>query len=279
VRENSGRRAARSLSPSLRPSDEDQIAGQHRPPGWGQRDSDWKDSYGNWLFVKRHWNRHSGSTSNRDDDGIETPPGTAADAGSRDRDGEMAFAGAGTADQHGVALLGEDQPSLIGVPAKSNPSRPAGAGRTVPVGHQNSLGLTTVGEYAIGKMMSLGMLIDTPPPLDPVRPRRANDPSSTEPDVSPMHPFTATIRFEQVPSPEGRRVRDCRDIALTAAGMPKLAPNPSPCALEAADAERCPSLCCFVGKLRIWRPIMGGLIYLIGLIVVILFILSFLGLR
>ena len=32
-------------------------------------------------------------------------------------------------------------------------------------------------------------------------------------------------------------------------------------------------------KLRIWRPIVGGLIYLIGLIVVILFILSFLGLR
>ena len=61
--------------------------------------------------------------------------------------------------------------------------------------------------------------------------------------------------------------------------MPKLAPHPCPCALESADAERSPSLCCFVRTLQTRRPIVGGLIYLIGLIVVILFILSFLGLR
>ena len=35
----------------------------------------------------------------------------------------------------------------------------------------------------------------------------------------------------------------------------------------------------FAQQLRTRRPIMHGLIYLIGLIVVILFILSFLGLR
>jgi hypothetical protein len=39
------------------------------------------------------------------DDGIEAAARAAADAGPSDRYGEMAFAGAGAADQHGVALL------------------------------------------------------------------------------------------------------------------------------------------------------------------------------
>jgi len=46
------------------------------------------------------------------------------------------------------------------------------------------------------------------------------------------------------------------------------------------DTERSSPLCCCARNgLQTRRPIVGGLIYLIGLIVVILFILSFLGLR
>src|SRR5436309_4822832 len=41
------------------------------------------------------------------DDGIETAPGAAADAGPRNRYGQMRLAGAGSTDQHGVALFGE----------------------------------------------------------------------------------------------------------------------------------------------------------------------------
>src|SRR6185312_8643098 len=42
------------------------------------------------------------------DDIVEPPPGAAANACSGDRDGEMAFAGAGPADEDGVALFGEE---------------------------------------------------------------------------------------------------------------------------------------------------------------------------
>ena len=41
------------------------------------------------------------------DHGVEAAPRAAADAGPRDSYGEMRFAGAGAADQHGIALLGE----------------------------------------------------------------------------------------------------------------------------------------------------------------------------
>jgi len=41
------------------------------------------------------------------DNGVKAPPCAAADAGARDGYSEMALAGAGPADQHGVALLGE----------------------------------------------------------------------------------------------------------------------------------------------------------------------------
>src|SRR5271157_6378825 len=40
------------------------------------------------------------------DDIVEAPSGAASDAGPGDRDGKMAFAGAGSANQDGVALLG-----------------------------------------------------------------------------------------------------------------------------------------------------------------------------
>src|SRR5436853_7310379 len=39
---------------------------------------------------------------------VEPAPGTAADAASRNGDGEMSLAGAGPADQHGVALLSDE---------------------------------------------------------------------------------------------------------------------------------------------------------------------------
>ena len=42
------------------------------------------------------------------DDVEEAAPGANADAGPRDGDGEMALAGAGPADQHGVALVGQE---------------------------------------------------------------------------------------------------------------------------------------------------------------------------
>src|SRR5687767_7931479 len=42
------------------------------------------------------------------DDGVEAASRTAADAGPRDGYGEMRLAGAGSADQHGVALLGDE---------------------------------------------------------------------------------------------------------------------------------------------------------------------------
>jgi hypothetical protein len=61
--------------------------------------------------------------------------------------------------------------------------------------------------------------------------------------------------------------------------MPKLAPRPCPMRLGSGGRGTFPVALLFCAQLRIWRPIVGGLIYLIGLIVVILFILSFLGLR
>src|SRR6202011_4699429 len=42
------------------------------------------------------------------DDVVEAPAGTGSDAASGDCDGEMGLAGTGTADQHGVALLGDE---------------------------------------------------------------------------------------------------------------------------------------------------------------------------
>src|SRR4029077_7310615 len=42
------------------------------------------------------------------DDVIKSSPGAAADAASRDGDGQMGLAGPGTADQHDVALLGDE---------------------------------------------------------------------------------------------------------------------------------------------------------------------------
>src|ERR1700722_12030388 len=41
------------------------------------------------------------------DDGIEAAPGAAADAGRRDSDRQMRLAGAGSPDQHGIALFGQ----------------------------------------------------------------------------------------------------------------------------------------------------------------------------
>src|SRR3984957_18415449 len=41
------------------------------------------------------------------DDGIEAAPGAAADAGPRDSYRQMRLAGAGSTDQHGIALFGE----------------------------------------------------------------------------------------------------------------------------------------------------------------------------
>src|SRR3984893_4394845 len=70
------------------------------------------------------------------DDGVEAAARAAADAGPSDGYGEMAFAGAGAADQHGVALLGKKgaprqvatNASLTGVPAKSNSSMSLASG-------------------------------------------------------------------------------------------------------------------------------------------------------
>ena len=64
------------------------------------------------------------------DDSVKAASGAAADAASRDGDGEMRLAGTGAADQHGVALLGEEgaagrsrtSASLTGVPVKSKSS-------------------------------------------------------------------------------------------------------------------------------------------------------------
>src|ERR1700724_44809 len=42
------------------------------------------------------------------DDVVEAPAGTGSDAASGDGDSQMGLAGAGTADQHGVALLGDE---------------------------------------------------------------------------------------------------------------------------------------------------------------------------
>src|SRR5215213_6040670 len=39
---------------------------------------------------------------------VEPAPGTAADAASRNRDGEMSLAGTGPTDQHSIALLGDE---------------------------------------------------------------------------------------------------------------------------------------------------------------------------
>ena len=41
------------------------------------------------------------------DDGVEPTPGFAANAGSRDGYGQMRLAGAGSADQHSIALFGQ----------------------------------------------------------------------------------------------------------------------------------------------------------------------------
>src|ERR1700726_1762694 len=45
------------------------------------------------------------------DDVVEAPAGTGTNAASGDCDGEMGLAGAGTANQHGVALLGDEAPT------------------------------------------------------------------------------------------------------------------------------------------------------------------------
>jgi hypothetical protein len=59
--------------------------------------------------------------------------------------------------------------------------------------------------------------------------------------------------------------------------MPTTGPEPVPTALRSADAERSWYLLCCARQLQLGgRP--GGLIYLIGFLVVILFVLSFLGL-
>jgi hypothetical protein len=42
------------------------------------------------------------------DDIVEPATGAGADAASRDGDGEMRFAGSGSADQHDIALLGDE---------------------------------------------------------------------------------------------------------------------------------------------------------------------------
>ena len=42
------------------------------------------------------------------DDVVEPAAGAAADAASSNRDGQMGLAGTGSADQHGVALLGKE---------------------------------------------------------------------------------------------------------------------------------------------------------------------------
>src|SRR5204862_1899835 len=42
------------------------------------------------------------------DDVVEAPAGTGTNAASGDGDGQMGLAGAGAADQHGVALLGDE---------------------------------------------------------------------------------------------------------------------------------------------------------------------------
>jgi hypothetical protein len=39
---------------------------------------------------------------------VEPPPGTIADAASRDGDGQMDLAGAGSADHYDIALLGDE---------------------------------------------------------------------------------------------------------------------------------------------------------------------------
>src|SRR5436305_11240161 len=41
------------------------------------------------------------------DDGVEAAPGAAADTGPRNSYGQMRLAGAGSADQHGIALFGQ----------------------------------------------------------------------------------------------------------------------------------------------------------------------------
>ena len=41
---------------------------------------------------------------------LEAPLGSVADAGVRDGEGKVAFAGAGPTDQHDVALLGQERP-------------------------------------------------------------------------------------------------------------------------------------------------------------------------
>src|SRR6266566_3799755 len=75
------------------------------------------------------------------DDGVEAPPGAAADAGPRNSYGQMRLAGAGAADQHGVALLGQKVPLarsrtsvwLIGVPVKSKSSMSLASGNLAMV--------------------------------------------------------------------------------------------------------------------------------------------------
>jgi hypothetical protein len=60
----------------------------------------------------------------------------------------------------GASKLGIDWSTLGGAPIPSCSTLPDGKGGSVPIGHQNSQGLTPLGEFAIRKMMSLGMLID-----------------------------------------------------------------------------------------------------------------------
>src|ERR1700704_2009671 len=67
---------------------------------------------------------------------VEAPAGTGSDTASGNGDGHMCLAGAGTADQHDVALLGDEPPParsltsvwLIGVPSNWKSSRSLASG-------------------------------------------------------------------------------------------------------------------------------------------------------
>jgi len=67
---------------------------------------------------------------------VEPAAGTRSDAASGDCDGHMCFAGAGTADQHGITLLGDEAAAgeiidsvwLMGVPSNWKSSRSLASG-------------------------------------------------------------------------------------------------------------------------------------------------------
>jgi hypothetical protein len=73
------------------------------------------------------------------DDGVEAASRAAADAGSRDGYGEMRLSGAGAADQHGVALLG-DEPAGRQIADQGFVDRRAGEVEVVDVLGQRQLG-------------------------------------------------------------------------------------------------------------------------------------------